>query len=84
MNAEQQIINRTKFKLDQIAAFKLLAIGKSMWRQRDLKIYQHPDDDDKVISVGVGFNNQGITVVAVELKEEWKRELSMSQPFITR
>lgn len=65
-----KVENNTTFKVEEIAGFKLLGMTKNNWRQRNIALYQHPTEEDKVVSHGATFDNRMI-VICVDKKEEW-------------
>lgn len=68
------VYNNTTFKVEEIASFKLLGMTKSMWRGRNIALYQHPTEADKVVSHGTTFDKKMI-VIAVDNKSDWKTAL---------
>ena len=90
-----KIHNNTKFELstvEQIAEFKkdamLLKTVVSKWRQRTIRLYKHPCDSNRVISIGVSFpvkdgTTSIMSVVADEPKTVWRRELAHPEPCVT-
>ncbi len=66
--------NCTDSTLDQVRLFKLLGMTTNKCRQRDIDLYQHPNDPDRVISVGTTFNGLE-TIVADEPKTDWETAL---------
>jgi hypothetical protein len=72
------IHNNTSFTYEEITKFKRLAITINEWRQRNITLYQHPNDPERVISVGVTFNNSMI-VVADEAKTLYQTALDYAK-----
>lgn len=66
--------NHTDYTLEQIVAMPLLATTINKWRGRRIRLYQHPADENRVISVGVTFDGN-MTVIASEFKHEWETAL---------
>ena len=63
--------NNTNFSQEEIT--NLLKIGhiKSNWRQREIGIYEHPNDPLKVISIGVDFDHSK-RVICEDDRSDWK------------
>ena len=70
----QMTYNRTPYTQEQIASFTLLGRTVSNWRKRDIALYQHPGQTDRVISVGVTFDGD-TTIIADESKSDWATAL---------
>lgn len=62
--------NHTPFTVAQILALPTMFTVKSYWRQRNVTVYEHPSDADKVVSVGISFDQRTV-VIAEETREEW-------------
>jgi hypothetical protein len=62
--------NVTKYTKEQIQKFPILKTFQNNWRQRYVTVYQHPDDNNMVISVGIPFNGGGATICE-ETKEAY-------------
>lgn len=80
-----KIFNNTKFEdIEQKIESLLHEIkrGKTMWRQRDVVLYEHPTDPDRLISDGLTFNGT-MRVISDEKKSDWHRELGQTGNFIT-
>ena len=56
--------------------------GRNHWRGRDITLYEHPTDNDRIISVGTTFDGS-MRVIADELRSDWHRELSSPGNFET-
>ena len=70
------IHNHTKFQPQNIIEHEtLLKRVRNLWRQRDIELYQHPEKNDSVISIGITFD-KSMMVMVEESKEDWKRELN--------
>lgn len=67
--------NRTQFCFAELQNLPVLKVVINNWRQRNIKLCQHPVDYHKVISVGETFDGSAI-IVCEELKTFWQRELS--------
>ena len=74
--------NNTQFDPDQFASEEPLKIVCNNWRQRTIRLYAHPTDTDRVVSVGVSFD-LSTRVVADESRSEWARELESRSHFVT-
>jgi len=61
------VYNRSGFTQEEIDKLNFLGVTISKWRQRNIKLYQHPTDETKVISVGEAIDNSMI-VIALEDK----------------
>jgi len=72
------IHNNTEFELDVIAGFKLLGTTVNKWRERDIKLYQHPKKPDHVISDGITFDGK-LRVIADETKLCWATALMYAE-----
>ena len=55
---------------------------KNNWRRRHVLVYDHPDDPDKVISVGVPFDG-GPDVVCEEPREAYARVIAAYPKTVT-
>ncbi len=62
--------NNTTFTVDEVKALKPLGDTTNKWRQRNIILFQHPNDADRVISYGTTFDG-GMIVIADELKTDW-------------
>jgi hypothetical protein len=69
-----KVHNRTKYEPKEIQEFTLLKRVKNNWRERDIVLYQHPEDEGLVVSVGTSFDGK-VVVIVIENKTDWKREL---------
>lgn len=78
MATEPTIHNRTSLSLSEIEKLPLLASTVSKWRNRNIKLYQHPDQPDHVISVGLTFDKRSIICV-VETKSTWHLALEYAE-----
>lgn len=66
MNATQvNVVNNTNWSLEDISRMPLLATMKNNWRQRLVRIYQHPKHQEYVISVGEAYDGSQ-KIVCVE------------------
>lgn len=63
--------NTTQYTLEQIKKLPVLKTFKNDWRQRYVTVYQHPDNNNMVISVGIPFNGGGATICE-ETKENYQ------------
>ena len=77
----QEIHNRTPFTADEIREFTVLKYVRNEWRQRNITLYQHPTEEDKIVSAGLSFDQTQV-VVCVETKEEWARELGAKGMYV--
>ena len=69
-----KIFNHTSFSQSTIESFSYLGFTVSKWRQRNIKLYQHPTEPQTVISVGTTFDNE-MMVIAAEPKSGWQTAL---------
>jgi hypothetical protein len=82
------IFNHTDFpRIEEMTncsndALPLLAHGKSNWRQRYIKLFEHPDDPSRLISIGDTFDGED-RIICDELRSDWTKEITMKQPFVT-
>ena len=67
---QPKVINNTNIDFDKIKTLSLLGSTISKWRQRNINLYQSPNDPENVISVGTTFDNTMI-VVAEDNKSDW-------------
>tara|TARA_R100001244_G_C5094592_1_gene117249 strand:- start:132 stop:395 length:264 start_codon:yes stop_codon:yes gene_type:complete len=84
-----EIFNRTDLPLDTLAEVgnwqstnKLLKVVKSEWRQREIKLYEHPTDQDKIISMGEKWDQTELIIVE-ETRQDWFRELASPKLNVT-
>ena len=66
-----KVFNNTKFSLEEIANLLKLGHLKSNWRQREIGIYEHPNDPLRVISVGTDFD-QSQKVICDDERSVWE------------
>ena len=85
-----QIYNNTDLDLstlDDITEWELklvpLVTVRNNYRERNIQVYDHPTDSNRVITIGTTFNGSDMIVVADEWKKDWGRELSSGQRFVT-
>lgn len=57
LDSSMNIVNNTNFTIEQINAMPLIGTTINKWRQRIIKLYQHPAYETIVISVGTSFDN---------------------------
>ena len=69
-----KVHNNTNVELSEIQTKKLLCQIRNNWRQRNIRLYEHPDTN-MVYSVGMAFDMSSV-VVCQETKKQWCRELS--------
>ena len=72
--------NHTELSLDEVAQLAVLKTGRNLWRQRNIRLYQHPHDASLVISDGIAFDGS-MRVIAVETRDDWARELDAAGSF---
>ena len=73
-----KIANNTLYPLDAIEQLVVLGTTVSKWRGRTVTLYQHPANEDGVISVGVTFDKK-LTVIADEPKTGWVTALDYAK-----
>ena len=77
-----KIFNNTDLSLEDIRKLPLLKIVRNEWRMREVRLYQHPEHKDRVVSFGEDFDGSKI-VIADESKEDFDRELGSASFFVT-
>lgn len=78
---EPEVCNHTCFDLAWIEALPVIKTVRSNWRKRDVRLYQHPGNPDRVFSVGVS-DDKMMTVVCEDAKTAWARELEDPAPHV--
>jgi hypothetical protein len=74
--------NHTVFTVKEIQTFPILKKVVSKWRNRFIDLRQHPLVPERIISVGITFDNS-MTVICDDAKIDWHRELSSSLETVT-
>lgn len=72
---QPEVFNRTGFTLESVRALPLLGRAVSKWRQRNIELYQHPTDENLVVSVGTTFDGKMMVVADDETKDSWATAL---------
>ncbi len=67
--AEVQVINNTKFSLDVIKELSYIGMTVNKWRGRNIKLYKHPTDEDRLVSGGCTFDGSKIIICDEERKD---------------
>lgn len=71
---KSEVHNNTNYEIRDILKLPLLGVTINNWRQREIKLFQHPMKEDHVISYGVTFD-ASMTVIAEEPKSAWTTAL---------
>ena len=66
--------NHTPYSETEIAALHQLGTTRSLWRQREILLYQHPTDAALLITVGTTFDRT-MRVIVVECKTAYATAL---------
>jgi len=64
--------NNTPYTIEQIEAMEIIGAFKNNWRQRNVRIYQHPDYPDSVVTLGRPFDGSS-EICTVEDKKNFQR-----------
>lgn len=58
---------------------KIIGLLRNNWRQRNVTVFEIPDDPDHVRTVGVPFNatTNGRTVDVIEKRSDWTRVIDL-------
>ena len=59
-----EIINNTTFAEEQIKSHEKIGFFKNNWRQRNVSLYAHPDNDEVVITIGEDYDGAKTIIVA--------------------
>lgn len=62
--------NNTTFAESVLTDLTLIGLTVSRWRQREIALYAHPTDPNRIISVGTTFDGK-IVVIADEEKADY-------------
>lgn len=62
--------NNTSFPVQEIEKFPVLGKTVNKWRQRNITLYAHPSNPDRLISVGITFDGTR-TIICDEEKKQW-------------
>lgn len=68
--------NHTEKTRAEISRYRLLKKVRSHWRRRTVELYEDPEDEMQVFSVGDSWDKD-MSVICRENKSDWQRELSM-------
>ena len=69
-------VNNTTFAIAQISSFEPIFTVHNEWRQREVTVYKHPTDENKVVSVGIPFGcGINSAIICEENVSEWKGHL---------
>lgn len=66
--------NNTPYTPEQIQEQPVVGRVTNKWRERNITLYEHPENPENVISVGKSFCGNKI-VVAVEKRTAWNRAI---------
>lgn len=69
-----KIYNNTQFPLDQINSLPLIGFTVNKWRNRNIRLLQHPTDKDRIISHAqtiVGHQTP-MQVICDDLLSDWE------------
>lgn len=64
------IHNNTEYSLEVIGTLTVIGTTVNNWMQRNIVLYNHPDDKGRVISVGTTFDNS-MQVIADDESSVW-------------
>lgn len=78
-----QTHNRTNLTLDEIAKLAVIKTGRNNWRNRNIRLCEHPANEDRLISDGITFDGT-MRVICDETRAEWHQELSAKGSFVTQ
>ena len=70
-----EICNRTDMSVEDIVKLTVLKTVDNQWRSRHITLFQHPQHESKVISVGKSYEGE-LCVICCDDKAAWRRELS--------
>lgn len=71
---QAEIHNQSLYSLEEINGFERLATTLNKWLCRNVTLFQHPEQEDLVISVGTTYD-KSLIVVAVDPKPMWEKAL---------
>ena len=69
-----QVYNHSGIPTEDVTKLQLIGCTVNKWRGRNIALYQHPTEADKVVSHGTTFDKKMI-VIAVDNKSDWKTAL---------
>lgn len=69
-----KVYNNTTYSKEVIEQLPLIGETVSKWRQRNIKLLKHPNDETRLISVGTNFDNSQ-TVVSDDDRKDWATAL---------
>ncbi len=70
-----EVKNNTKFEIVEILQQPVLHHYKSNWRQRDVTLFEHPEDNTRVLSIGITFCGSKM-IVCDDPKTSFEYELT--------
>ena len=65
-----QVYNHSGILTEDVTKLQLIGCTVNKWRGRNIALYQHPTEEDKVVAHGTTFDNKMIVITA-DLKSEW-------------
>jgi hypothetical protein len=69
-----KIYNNTDLSVEMVNSLERLGTTRNEWRGRNIRLLQHPNKPDHVISDGITFDNT-MRVIAEESKSSWTTAL---------
>lgn len=69
-----RVINNTSYPIEDIKKMEPIGKCRNNWRQRNITLYQHPTLPDRILSIGIHFNEEQ-TIVCDELKQDHRNTL---------
>jgi hypothetical protein len=69
-----KVYNNTNLSLEELDQLKLIGITFNNWRQRKIRLLEHPNNPERLISDGTSFDHE-MRVIADEPRSAWAREL---------
>jgi hypothetical protein len=68
---QRKIISHFGWDLDDVRKLDAIGFQNNQWRQRNVTVYQHPINVDKVVTVGESFDDTNI-IICEESKDNWQ------------
>jgi hypothetical protein len=68
---QRDIISLSGWELDDVRKLDTIGFQNNQWRQRNVTVYQHPINADKVVTVGESFDDTKV-FICEEYKDDWK------------
>lgn len=67
-----KVISNWGWSLDDVMKLNVIGRQRNEWRRRNAVIYQHPNDAEKIVSVGESFD-RSVIVICEESKKDWDK-----------